>query len=315
MAKKWVKEYQPRDPNTGDAIGPKQVFEADTQQELIDKLAAAHENASVAVYKTKQAAKLGTLISVEPDPDMPVKTYEEKVLSADDRIQLAAALKDPANTPHVIKKLLASFGIPADDIRELLQERENQKRIDFVNQQVALFNEAHPEYVGSDFNNDKMLRYLNKNDLACTKKNLEIAYADLTSEGLLTIRAAEQPTPEAPVTPEPEVAAAPAPELAIPASATTAAPISAPATEVRPKSSSSGLSSRGSSAASATGAAPKVAGITAQDIIKMTSEDFDYALQHGLYNYTNEIKDGKNVRVQGSQIMTPSEFRKFADTM
>lgn len=303
MAKKFRKEYQPKDPNTGDPIGPLQVFEADTREELIDKIAAAHENASVSVYKTKMAAKVGAILEMEPDPDSPMKTYEETILSADDRIQMAAALKDPANTAHVIKRLMASFGIPVEEIRATLAEREFEKRAAFAMRQTELFNAAHPEFVDTPHNQKAMEKYISKKGIAWTLKNLEIAYADLTSEGLLTIRAAEQPITEAPVTPEPEVAAAPAPELAIPASATTAAPISAPATEVRPKSSSSGLSSRGSSAASATGAAPKVAGITAQDIIKMTSEDFDKALQRGLFNE------------KGEQIMSAGEFRKFADTM
>jgi|SRR5579885_84946 len=304
MAKKWREEYQLTDPDTGAPIGPKQVFEADTQAELIEKLKAAHQNASTALYRTRQAAKLGGLINVEPDMDTPVKTYEETVLSADDRVKLAAALKDPANTPHVIKKLMESFGCPADEIREMLQERANQKRIDFAQQQAALFAEAHPEYIGSEHNNDRMLRYLNKNNLACTKKNLEIAYAELTSAGLLTIQQpVEQTSTVTPVAEEIPAAAASASEQAIPASATTDAPISAAPTEVRPKSSSSGLSSRGSSAASAAGAAPKAIGITAQDVMKMTAEDFDRALQRGLFNE------------KGEQTMTGSEFKKFVDTM
>ncbi len=300
MAYKFTKEYQPKDPNTGDPIGPKQVFGADTEAELIDKIAAAHENASTSLYKTRQAAKLGSLLSQEPDAGVTFKNYEETVLSADERVHLATALKDPANTQFAIKKLLTTFGIPADDIREMLQEREDQKRINFANEQVALFDQAHPEYVGSDFNNERMLKYLNKHNMSCTKKNLEIAYADLTRDELLTVRAPEQPTPAATVT---EVAAAPALEQAIPVSATPAAPISEVPTEVRPQLSSSGLSSRGSSAASASGAAPKVAGITHQDVLKMTSEDFDKALQRGLFN------------IKGEQTMTAKEFRNFADTM
>lgn len=279
MAKKYREEYQPVDPNTGAPLGPLQVFEADTQEELIKKLVAAHNNASVSVYKAKMAAKVGTLLNMEPDPELPVKSFEETTISADERVKMANALKDPANTPHVIKQLLASFGIPVEEIRQILQERELQKASDFMYAQAQLFNEEHPEYVASEFNNDTMLKYLNKHKMSLTKKNLEIAYADLTSEGLLTIQAPEQPVQVAPaVTETPVVAAAPAPEQAIPATATPAAPISAEPAEVRPKVSSSGLS-RENSSATPGAPAPKAPGITAQDVARMSSTEYSKRLR------------------------------------
>jgi hypothetical protein len=271
MAKAFSRSYQPKDPITGDPIGTPQYFEADTQDELIDKLAAAHENASVALNKTRLAAKVGTLLSMDPDPETPMRTYEEKVITADERVKLATALKDPATTDHVIKKLFESFGIPVEDIREALQERQITKRQNFANDQAALFAAAHPEFVENDANNDKILKYLNKRQMAFTKKNLEIAYADLTSEGLLTVRA-EQPKPEPQVTPAPAV------EQIIPAPLTPAAPISATPTEVRPKVSSSGLGRDNSSAAPGA-PAPKAPEITAQDIARMSSKEYSDKLR------------------------------------
>lgn len=278
MAKKFRKEYQPRDPATGAAIGTPQVFEADTQEELIDKLAAAHENASVTVYKAKRAAKVGALMEMEPDPEVPFRVYEETVLSADDRVAMANALKDPANTPHVIKKILASYGIPVDDVRQMLREKEIEKQRDFMFEQAQLFSNDHPEYVDSEHNNQTMLKYINKHNMAWTKKNLEIAYADLTDEGLLTVRAPEQPVQVAPAVSEPVVAAAPVPEQTITATATPAAPISAEPTDVRPKVSSSGLSRENSSAAPGA-PAPKAPGITAQDVARMSSTEYNLKLR------------------------------------
>jgi hypothetical protein len=272
MSKKFSRSYQPKDPSTGEPIGNPQVFEADTQDELIDMLAAAHENASVAVIKTRQAAKVGTLLGMDPDPETPMRSYEEKVITADERVKLAAALKDPANTDHVVKKLMESFGIPVDEIRSLLQEREVSKRQNFANEQSALFVAAHPEFLESDYNNDQLIKYLSKRKLAFTKKNLEIAYADLNGEGLLTVRAPEQPKPAVQVTP------APAPEPAIPAQVTPAAPISAEPTEVRPKLSSSGLGRDNSSAAPGA-PAPKAPEITAQDIARLSSKEYSEKLR------------------------------------
>ena len=272
MAKKFSRSYQPKDPNTGEPIGNPQVFEADTETELIDLLAAAHENASVAVIKTRQAAKVGTLLGMDPDPETPMRLYEEKVISADERVKLATALKDPANTDHVIKKLMESFGVPVDEIRSLLQEREVAKRQNFANEQSALFVAAHPEFVESDYNNDQLLKYLSKRNWAFTKKNLEKAYLDLSAEGLLTVKVPETPKPAVQVTPAPVV------DPAIPASPTNAAPISAPQPEVRPKVSSSGLGRENSSAAPGA-PAPKAQEITAQDIARMSSKEYSEKLR------------------------------------
>lgn len=272
MSKAFRKEYQPKDRNTGEPVGTPQVFEADTQEELVDKLVAAHESATVDMYKTRLAAKVGNLLNAEPDPETPMRLYEEKVITADERVKLAAALKDPANTDHVIKKLMESFGVPVDDLREVLQERQILKRQNFANEQAVLFSAAHPEFVESDANNDKLLKYLNKRNMAFTKKNLEIAYADLSSEGLLTVRAPEQKQPETPVVPAPAVA------QAIPVPPTPAAPISAEPTEVRPKVSSSGLGRDNSSAAPGA-PAPKAAEITAQDIARMSSKEYSDKLR------------------------------------
>lgn len=303
MAKQFRREYQPKDPNTGEPIGSPQVFEGDTMDELADKLAAAHENASVAVYKTRLAAKVGTLLSMDPDPETPMRTYEEKVITADERVKLATALKDPANTDHVVKRLMESFGIPVDDIREVLQERQITKRQNFANEQAALFSAAHPEFVENDANNDKLLKYLNKRQMAFTKKNLEIAYADLTSEGLLTVRAPEQPKPEVQVL----AVNAPVVDPAIPVPPTNAPPISGqpPAGQLQPKLSSSGLGRENSSAAPGA-PAPKAQGISSQEIASMSSTQLAYCLQNGLYRFQRDQK-GQMVPV-GERIMTAKEF-------
>lgn len=329
--KKYVREYQPKD-EFGNAVGTLQRFEADTLEELADKLAAAHENASLDVYKHRKALKLGTLL--EPDPEDPIPNFEEQALSADDRIAIANALSDANSSPDAVKKLLQSFGIPVDAIRRMLNDNEVQKRIRRGQDETQRFLSAHPEYVQTDANRDSILKYLEKRKLGITRKNLEIAYEDLRNEGLLVVQAPQQKKEEVPA-PAPAVAAeASAPLPAIPAAATTeptqigaassSAPLpgaataqptatAAPATPTSPRASqgATGLG-RDNASVSPTPAPPKAKGISAQDIHRMSASDYAYALQNGLYESS---VDDKGKKTLGRQLMTATEFRAAVEEM
>jgi hypothetical protein len=277
--RKWVREYQPKDEH-GLPVGPPQRFEADTQQELIDKLAAAHENASVKLYQTKKAVKLGTML--EPDKDEPIQTFEERPLTADERVKVGKLLNDPNTQADALKILLeAQFGAPVESVRQVLREAEIDKRVKRIRECIAEFKLAHPEYVESELNRDTMTKYLDKHNMPYTKKNLEIAFEDLTQDGLLTLKApkAEVPKP-ASGDPAPN-AAAPAGTETIPPPSTNAPAIPVEPTEVRPKQSSSGLGRENSSAAPVSGA-PKVTGITIREINSMTSDQYAKALRDGI---------------------------------
>src|SRR5271166_2631312 len=102
--KKFVIQTQLKDPQTGDPVGPLQYFEADTLEELLEKKDAAHANAAVKLYETRKAVKLGILI--EPDKDEPIPTYEEHLLTADERVRIDRMLKDPATQSEAINLLL-----------------------------------------------------------------------------------------------------------------------------------------------------------------------------------------------------------------
>lgn len=275
--KKWTREYQPKDEN-GLPVGPPQKFEADTQQELIDKLAAAHENASVSLYKAKKANKLGTML--EPDKDEPMQTFEERPLTAEERIKVNKLLNDTNTQADAMKILLeAQFGAPVESVRQVLREAEIAKRVERIRESISDFRKAHPEYVESESNRDTMTKYLDKHNMPYTKKNLEIAFEDLMQDNLLTVRAPQAAVlPSAPVTP---VAAAPAVEPTIPAQPTQDPAIPVTPTEVRPKQSSSGLG-RGDSSAPPSSAAPKTVGITVREINAMTSDQYAKALREGI---------------------------------
>lgn len=279
--KKFQIEYQITNDN-GDPVGPLQHFEADTQKELLDLVAAAHKNSAKKMYDTMKKVKVGDLIT--PDPERPIQRFERKPLSADDRTRLIAATKDPQTGPEAFKQLLeAEFGVPFDAIRESLQYVEIDRRIKEAQNQTDLFLNAHPEYVSTDSNQELILKWLEKRNYAITRKNLELAYEDLTGANMLTIQAsspAPKPTPQVSAvatSTEPVIPAPPQPET-IPPVATTAPAITETPAEVRPKISSSGLGRTDGSATPST-TPPKVAGITPQQINRMSSTEFDERLK------------------------------------
>jgi hypothetical protein len=276
VPKKWIREYQPKDEN-GYPIGPPQKFEADTQQELIDKLAAAHENASAALYKTRQQVKLGAML--EPDPDEPLQTFESKTLTAEERLKASKMLADPATVVEGYKILSeAVYGAPPEKVQESLREREISKRVDSIRAAIALFVKENPAYVECEGNSDKMKKYMEKNNLRYTAKNLKIAFEDLSSDGLLTVRTPQAAVPATPVV-TPVTTNAPAVPEAIPPAPTTPAPaIPVEPTEVRPKNSSSGLGRENSSAVPGI-TPPKTPGISIRDINKLSAAEYQDKLR------------------------------------
>lgn len=277
--KKWTRDYQPKDEN-GYPVGPPQHFEADTQQELIDKLAAAHENASVSLYRAKKANKLGAIL--EPDKDEPIQTFEERPLTADERVKVNKLLNDPNTASDAVKILLeAQFGAPVESVRLVLREAEIAKRVERIRESIAEFKKVHPEYVESESNRDTLSKYLDKHNMPYTKKNLEIAFEDLMQDNLLTVRAPKAEVPKPVPNETSSSTAAPAGSETIPPTSTQPQAIPDPVTEVRPKQSSSGLGRENSTAAPASGA-PKAVGITVREINSMTSDQYAKALREGI---------------------------------
>lgn len=196
MAKRYRKEYSITN-EYGEVVGPPQVFEADTKDELAEMIMAAHQNAAAALYKAKRNAKLGQML--EPDPDQPIQTFEERLLTADDRVRLAKELNDPAKQNDAFTTLLeAKFGAPTETIRQTLRTTEIEARKQFVREQVEVFKSEHPDYVESEGNRNALVKLLNKKGWPITAKNLAIAYNELAEDGLLVLRAK---TPEVVETP------------------------------------------------------------------------------------------------------------------
>ncbi len=273
MSKKYIEKYQIVNPS-GEPVGPPQVFEADTKDELITLLKAAHQNAASKFYETKKAVKLGLLM--EPDSERPVQEFIERPLTADERVRLTNELNNASTQDAAFTKLLeAKFGAPLSVVRENLQEVEQNKYIRLVANEIDKFKMDFPDYVESDSNRDTLRDYLLKKGWPITRKNLGIAYTDLLEEGdILVVRQPVDETETEVVTANAaslENQPAPRPEAEITVPATEAAPISAPASVVRPAVSST--LGRGSSSVPPA-ATIQVKGITIQEINAMTATEY-----------------------------------------
>jgi hypothetical protein len=281
-AKKYVREYQPRD-KEGHPIGPKQVFRADTKDELIDLLAAAHANSSANLYETKRAVKLGALI--EPDPDEPIPTFEGTELTADQRLKIAKELQNPETVANALDAwATARFGVPLDAVRATLRNSEINVRVGAARQEVDTFMARHPEYKPTEKNKEILLKWLGKGKppLALTAKNLELALEDLKADQLIEL-VEEPPIQEPPPTTKKPTEGEPEPPAANPIGNTDT--VNNPPTPnsetrtARPSTSSSGLSSRDSTATPVGGTPPKTKEITLMDVNRMNSDQYTKALQ------------------------------------
>ena len=273
--KKFVISTQLKD-QSGTPVGPLQHFEADTLEELLEKKDAAHQNAAVKLYETRRAVKLGEMLEPEPEEE-PLYAYEERPLTADERVKVTNLMKDPATIGEAMDIILeAKYGAPPEAVRSQLKDAQEVKQVGRIQREINQFLADTPTYVNCDTNRENIERWMAKHEKRWTVKNLKLAFEDLSADGLLVLQA---PKAEPPVSPAAPAAAAPAVEPAIPAPSTNPAPaIPSEPTEVRPQQSSSGLGRNNSSAVpSVTG--PKTTGITHRDINKMSAAEYEAKLK------------------------------------
>ena len=166
---KIVREYQVRD-DQGNPIGRPTHLEADTWEEMSAKQQAAHENAM------RLAERLRKRAEVRPEFKQPEENIETLT-----ETQLLEIQKD-LDSKDEVKIAQAKANIDINEARkariQARRERDNQLAI----QASYQFKKAHPEYNPCDANNQLLLEYLQKENLAWTAQNLEIAYAAQESQ-------------------------------------------------------------------------------------------------------------------------------------
>ena len=222
----WVASYQPKD-EWGNQVGPLQIFKGKTLKECAEKVGAAHQNATVALHRTKKAVKIGGLL--ELDEEAPMPNYKPRTLTAEEVLELDEKFNNPTTRAEAMRTMLeAEIGAPIEVVRRNLQKTDVAERMQFIRAEVKKFTDAHPEYVPSQANSDLLEAWLEKRNKPVTHKNLEIAFADLCEDGLLTLRAVSDNNPK--VATEPAPVPTPAPVATAPVTVKPVAP--APAAEV-----------------------------------------------------------------------------------
>lgn len=140
------------------------VYEADSLEELVEKIAAGKANANKKIRELNQVVKAAT-----------AKTQQ---ISEDDDFVVSEKLKK--NPKQTVKE------IAAEVLRE--QQEAVQKALRAQEQFVA----THPDYVANPENAGRLTAWLQSHGYSeCTTEGLEKAYQDLKASGLLVLKIEE----------------------------------------------------------------------------------------------------------------------------
>jgi hypothetical protein len=154
----------------GDGSG-KQIFKAASWEELTEKLADAHANATRKIQELSRERK-------KYEPEKKSSDWQELQGQHLKQEELAALQSDPRQAMRRIFQ--AETGLTFDEFRD----RENQRRkmeaeswaqADFVQRHAA-------EYSPTQQNAEKIFRFLTNENLPISKRNLDYAFEQLRGE-------------------------------------------------------------------------------------------------------------------------------------
>jgi hypothetical protein len=173
----------------GDGAG-KQVFKSKSLTGLVKELTKAQENATRKIRQ--QEFDLKRRVKVEPERIVADVKKATRELSADELYQLSLDMQ--TNPEKALDKLLeAKIG---HNLTGLQSKLDNVDRIiqgeAMKAAQVEFVNEHKDDFLPSAQNAKAIESFLLKENLSLTKKNLEYAFQELTSGGLLDMPASKE---------------------------------------------------------------------------------------------------------------------------
>ena len=172
----------------GDGSGP-QVFKGKTVAELLGKYRRAQEHATRKIREQALALKLRET----PDPATPLPEFTPHAPTTDELWQLSEDIKDPNRAANALTRAVEwQLGANLGEVRATLQSIIAEKARRDVFAAGEAFTDAHPEFKKCPENEQAMFAYLDKHNLAYTRKNFEIAFGELKS-GLILVSSG-QPT-------------------------------------------------------------------------------------------------------------------------
>ena len=219
----------------GDGSGV-QVFQAESMEELIDKLVTAQENA------TKKIRELNAAL--------PKPTSKPKERTADDEFVLSQEFMTKPS--KAFEKLFQdTVGMPIGEFKTKLERVTAFEQAQAANQAANDFVAATPEYLANPANGQRMKNYLQTYQLPATVENMQKAFRELTASGLLEVKPVKTEVTDPEVKPDEK------PQVTV-----------VQHTRSTPKRTASGLSTRGNS----TPAKPTTSGPTEKELYEMPLE-------------------------------------------
>jgi hypothetical protein len=166
----------------GDGSGV-QVFEAPTQDELIDKLVQAQTHATRKIREQHKEIKV----------EKTVEKAVEQELTADEEYLLSLEMQNhPGKTQ---KKLLEqTFGMPLAEIKATLARAKELELTQRAEAAANEFVQKHDEFYPCPKNGAKIQAYMRTHGLEPSVENLEKAFEDLSESGLLEAKPEEVET-------------------------------------------------------------------------------------------------------------------------
>lgn len=179
-----------REIDLGDGSG-KQVFEASTTDELLDKLTTAQLHATRKIRQQNQALK-------ELRGQSGAPKYAPKAMTPDEEFVVGQEFSTKPR--DAFRKLFeAETGMSLDQFRNkaaAIDAIEEQRQANAIGEQYC---SEHPEYHACPQNASAINRYFKTYNLAATMDNLEQAIDELSTSGLLVT---ETPAAEAEAIPQ-----------------------------------------------------------------------------------------------------------------
>lgn len=194
--------------------GGVQVFEADTQDELVDKLVEAQRNATAKIRELNRKAKLGRDLETgeRATPEAPRKVAP---MSREELERATREMFDPATAPAALRRMMeAEFEAPIDEVRQSVKKVRALEQAEAEKTEGLAFMNANPEYKPCPQNQAALTDYLAKHGLAFTRRNLQTAFDDLKEDGLLLLETTEKEEPTTTTTEEPRIVRRPRGETA-----------------------------------------------------------------------------------------------------
>src|ERR1035437_4467039 len=157
---KLRKVIRPTD-KEGHPIGAAHVYEADTQEELIEKISAGVANGTRKIRELTLGNPVELKAPEGSDLVDEIPEFKPRELTADELFALAAKFRDPATIVEGFDELYAARtgGNPRDFAKVQTRGAIDSARTR-AHAEASAFNESHPEYVPCKANSDAMMTYV-----------------------------------------------------------------------------------------------------------------------------------------------------------